>query len=341
VRGIFEYATSEKFIEWNGHQLGTPTRSELTRNVITTTKDSYSPHIRELAKETETWEEDNITKKNTVHSIKPKKTVLKTTPFSPLIKLAVQDEYHLVRNFTGLPQNFLRKLQCKDSDGHPRRAALIFASSTPTMNSPTDMNELIHSLEGEEARWADNRDLSHCSWKEVKNLTGAISRLTKKSKVSVHDVKKAIGNKDLDFHKAITQQRNIIYSLIVRRQADSRGWHAEPLRDIGISYIYDVQVSGVWIPELLSSLKDLLTKARDKDKSGTTSKSAMSASTGRIARCVADIPWLANYMHDHSDFRGTQAELVGFGNPETSPFYRNRQVILDSSPKLQALVHIR
>jgi len=343
VRGGFGYANTENFKEWDKHRHDTPTRSDLACNLLATTIGSYDSHIRDLAKVTDYWVEDNYTtgKDPHINTKKPKKNMSQERQLSLPFKLALQDECHLARTYDQAPQTFLRKLQCKDSKGNVHRAALVFASGTPTINSPTDMNELIHSMEGEKAVWAEDGTLKHCSWGEVQKLTKTLGRFTKKSKASVQHVKKELSSEKSDFLKAIKQQRAIIQSLMVRRQEDSKGWHGQPLRDIGISNIYDVEVGGEWNQDLLGSVKHALGKAKKENRSGKVNKATMLSGTGRIARVFADIPWLAGFMHDNPDFHATQAELEDFNDPKDSPFFKHRQAIFDGSPKLQELVKIR
>jgi len=113
---------------------------------------------------------------------------------------------------------------------------------------------------------------------------------------------------------------------MVRRQEDSRGWHNEPLRDIGVSDVYNMEVEGTWEPDLRDAVMTVLKQSRGENNhnkiSPKISSSAMKA-TGRIARCVADIPWLAIYMKDNPTFGATQKEIIEGKwdvKPKSSPF---------------------
>ena len=117
----------------------------------------------------------------------------------------------------------MRGLKCLDSKGQSRRSGLIFASGTPMVNSPADINELVRTMEGNEPNWANDRNLSHCSWGALESLTKDIDGLMRAHKSSVDAVKNAVGDKESEFYTAIQKQKEVMQSLVVRRQEDSRG----------------------------------------------------------------------------------------------------------------------
>jgi len=351
VTGDFPPATKQDFLKWEKHDHTTPTRSELTRNILVTTKGSFKGQIRDVAK-TSWWENmPQYTQKKELHKTVPYKDVYRTRELDIHIKAAFQDECHLVRGYDMDPQKFMRALQCQDSLKKTHHAALVFASGTPTVNSPTDMNELVRAMEGVVdgggGYWAKVKHLDHCSWDVVAKLTADINKTMASVKTSIATVKAAVSNKDSAFYGNIQKQRRIMQTLMVRRQEDSRGWHGEPLRDIGISNVYHVEVGGEWDPKIHDAVMQVLEEARrantKNSKSGQVSKTDI-LNTGRQARIIAGIPWLAQYIVENPGFTGTQEQMTEAGwleEPKKSPFYKHSRAILKSSPKLQQLVAIR
>lgn len=178
-------------------------------------------------------------------------------------------------------------------------------------------------------------------------MTASLNSYVNSKGTSVAAVQQAIQDENSSFRSNIQQQKAIMQSLMVRRQEDSRGWHNEPLRDIGVSDIYNVEVEGTWEPELRDAVATVLKVSRGENKHNKVSPTINSSSmktTGRIARCVADIPWLAIYMKANPNFGATQREIIEAKwdvRPKSLPFWQHREAILKSSPKLRRLIRIR
>lgn len=189
-----ETAGLKQFQEWSDHVYKEPTRSELTRNLLATTKDSFGGRIRDVAKVEDKWWEDNYTVGPNPHinQKKPKKQVSQVRELLLPFKLAFLDEYHLAKSFGQALHPFLGKLECYDSDIKPYPVALVFVSGTPTVNLPTDMNELVRSMErldmDDKPRWAKNKDLEHCSWEKVETLTASLDSYVSSKGTSVATV---------------------------------------------------------------------------------------------------------------------------------------------------------